>query len=116
MAGAFFAGVFLAGVFFAGADFAAGAFFADALPRCGSCHGRLMGITDKLCPIPFPTVKHGEDGGSKAVRVVSVPTARARLPQNVAAVRLGVYLCLPGRGRDSQRAAKLTCRFQGIIR
>ena len=25
-----------------------------------------MGITDKLCPIPFPTVKHHEDGGSKA--------------------------------------------------
>ena len=33
----------------------------------------LFGIGHNLCPIPFPTVKHEEDGGSKAQSTASEP-------------------------------------------
>jgi hypothetical protein len=50
-----------------------------------------MGIEDKLCPIPFPTVKHDEDGGSKAADVLRRGKSPLKTGAILAAVGLGVY-------------------------
>jgi hypothetical protein len=50
-----------------------------------------MGIEDKLSPIPFPTVKHDEDGGSKALGELRWGKPAAKIGAILAAVGLGVY-------------------------
>jgi hypothetical protein len=66
-----------------------------------------MGIEDKLCRIPFPTVKHGEDGGSKAAGGHRSGKPRATIGAILAAAGLGVYQLWRGNGRDSLWEAKL---------